>query len=84
MNKNLLSEEERQKNRERKEKYVNKIISLVSPVLIGLTHYQVDSVLTEAKDQILRSMIFTGDLYERENHLVVGQESRQKESESNQ
>jgi len=77
-------EKEREKSEERKMKYINKIISLVSPILIGLTHSQIDSVLTKAKDQILISMIFTGDLYERENYLAVDQESDQKEDVTSQ
>jgi hypothetical protein len=77
-------EKEREKSEERKMKYINKIISLVSPILIGLTHSQIDSVLTKAKDQILISMIFTGDLYERENYLAVDQESDQKEDVTRQ
>lgn len=76
-------EEERNKNKERRIKYVGRIISLISPVLTGLNHAQISSLLKEVTTIVLETTVFTG-VPETYNHLPFAQKLDQKEDVTNQ
>ena len=73
-----------EENEKRKLQYVDKIISVISPILIGLAHDQIAIVLEKTTQRILKGMIFTGKFYEKDNPRLYQEKADQRENEATQ
>ncbi len=54
-----------EENEKRKIQYIDKIISVISPILMGLNHWQISLLLNEVTKKILETTVFTASTGKR-------------------